>query len=49
MAPVAGGVADAEKDRLIFLPGLLKGLLSPRVPVNRVVGVLQEIRTALVD
>ena len=41
VAPVAGGVADAQQDRFIFLPGPLQRLLAPGMPVHRVVGVLQ--------
>ena len=40
MAPVAGAVADAEKDRLVLLLGFLKGLPPPGVPVHRLLGVL---------
>jgi hypothetical protein len=49
MAPVAGGIADAEKDRLIFPSGLLKGLLSPGMPLYGVMRVLQEVRAGFVD
>ena len=49
VAPVAGGVADAEQDRLVLAPGALERLGAPRVPVDRVVGVLAEIRARLVD
>ena len=48
VAPVAGRVADAQKDRLVFRPGLGECLLSPRVPVHRVAGVLQQVRARLV-
>ena len=43
VAPVAGGVADREEHRLVLGPGLREGLLAPRVPVDRVVGVLEEV------
>ena len=43
MAPVAGGIADAQKHRLFLPPGPGKGLLPPWQPVHRVVGVLQKI------
>ena len=47
VAPVAGGVADREEDRPVL--GLRPGerLRSPRVPVDRVVGVLEEVRAGL--
>ena len=48
VAPVAGAVAHAEKDGLVLLPGPLEGLLTPGVPVHRVVSVLAEIGAGLV-
>src|SRR5262249_59934569 len=44
-----GGVADAQEDRLSFRPGLSQRLLAPRVPIDRIVRVLQQIRTRLID
>ena len=49
VAPVAGGVADGQQDRLVLGPRLLKGLRSPGIPVDGVVGVLDQIRAHLVD
>ena len=43
MAPVAGGVADREQDRLVGRLRLGQCLRPPRAPVHRVVAVLQEI------
>ena len=43
MAPVTGGVADAQKDRDVASFGILEGVASPRVPVDGIVRVLQEI------
>ncbi len=43
VAPVAGGVADAQQDRLVFALRSLKSLGSPRVPVDGVVRVLEEV------
>ena len=48
VAPVAGRIADREEDRLVLLPRARERLLAPRVPVDGVVGVLQEIRARLV-
>ncbi len=45
MAPVAGRVADAQKDRLILLTGQFKRLLTPREPIYWIVLVLKEIGT----
>ncbi len=47
VAPVAGGVADGEEDRLVFLARLGERLLAPGIPVDRVVGVLEEVRALL--
>ncbi len=47
VAPVAGGVADREQDRPVELAGAGERLLAPRVPVDRVAGVLQEVGARL--
>jgi hypothetical protein len=47
VTPVTGGVANGEEDRLVFLPGPGQGFLTPGIPVNRVSGMLQQIRTVL--
>jgi hypothetical protein len=49
MAPVAGRIANADEHHFIFGYGLLEGFRIPCMPVNRVVGVLQKIRTGFVD
>jgi hypothetical protein len=43
VAPVAGRIADRQQDRLGLAARLFQGFLAPRVPVDRVVGVLQQI------
>ena len=43
VAPVASGIADREEDRTVLRPRPLKGFRPPRVPVHRVVRVLQKI------
>ena len=47
VAPVTCGVADRQEDGTVLGPGPGEGLLAPRVPVHRVVGVLAEIGTRL--
>src|SRR6202011_2529523 len=47
VAPVAGAVADAQQDRLVFGPRSRQRLLAPWIPVDRVVGMLEEVRTGL--
>jgi hypothetical protein len=49
MAPIAGAVADREEDQSVLPSRLGNGFLAPRIPVNRIVGVLQEIRTGGAD
>jgi hypothetical protein len=49
VAPVAGGVADRQQDRLVLLAGPLQRLRPPRVPVDGVPGVLQQVRAGLLD
>ena len=43
VAPVAGRVADREQDRLVLGAGPRERLVAPRVPVDRIVRVLQEV------
>ena len=47
VAPVARRVADRQKDRAVELAGFVERLLPPRVPVDRIVGVLQKVWAAL--
>ena len=47
VAPVARRVADRQKDRAVELARFVERLLPPGVPVDRILGVLQEIRAAL--
>ena len=48
VAPVARRVADAQQDRLVFALRLLERLGTPRIPVDRIVGVLEEVRAGFV-
>ena len=41
VAPVAGAVANGEKDRPVELAGLLQRLLAPGMPIDGIIGVLQ--------
>src|SRR5207247_10020112 len=49
VAPVAGGVADAEQHRPPLAPRGREGLVAPRAPVDGVVRVLEEVRARLED
>ncbi len=48
VVPVAGGVADGKKDGLVLAARLIERLGAPGIPVHRVVGVLQQVRTLFV-
>ena len=48
VTPVAGGVADRQQQRLVLGAGPGERLLAPRIPVDRVVGVLEQVRAGLV-
>ena len=43
VTPVAGRVADREQDGLVLARRALERFAAPGIPVDRVVGVLQEI------
>ena len=47
MAPVTSRVPDAQEDGLVLAGGFLKRLFSPRIPIHRVVGVLEQVGTGL--
>ena len=49
VAPMAGAVADAHDDQFVFCPRLLPRFFRPRLPIYRVVGVLQEVGAGLMD
>jgi hypothetical protein len=49
VAPVTGRVADREKHRLAQPARLVERLVAPGPPVDRIVGVLQQVRAGLVD
>ena len=48
VAPVTRGVADGEEDRPVLLARAGERLLAPRIPVDGVVRMLEEIRARLV-
>src|SRR5205085_3384153 len=47
MAPVAGRVTDRQKDRFILSSRFLERFLSPWIPVDWIVRVLEKIRRFL--
>ena len=48
VAPVAGGVADRQQDRPVLGPCAGQRLFAPRIPVDRIVRVLEQVRARLV-
>lgn len=44
MAPVAGGIADGQQNGLVFFLSPRQGFVIPWIPVDRVVGMLEQIR-----
>ena len=49
VAPVTGRVTHREQDGLVFVARLLQRFGSPGIPVHRIVRVLQQVGTGLVD
>jgi hypothetical protein len=49
VTPMAGAVADADEQQSVRVAGQLQRLITPRVPLHRVVGMLQQIGTRLVN
>ena len=47
VAPVAGGVADRDEDRLGLAARAPERLLAPRIPVDRVLRVLEQVGRGL--
>ena len=47
VAPVAGRIADGEKDRLILPARFCKSFFAPREPIHRVVRMLEKVRRLL--
>ena len=49
VTPIATGVTNREKDRFVFTFCMFKRLGTPGIPLDRIVGVHQKIRTRLVQ
>ncbi len=45
VAPVAGGIADAQQNRFVLRFCPRQGFLPPRVPLDRIVRMLEEVGT----
>ena len=48
MAPMARGIADGEQNRLSGVACEVEGVIVPRVPINGVFSVLEEVRAGFV-
>ena len=48
MAPVTRGIPNGKKDRPVLCLCLLEGVITPGIPVHRVVGMLEKIRAFFV-
>jgi hypothetical protein len=44
MTPMTGRVADREEDRFILTARFGEGFLAPRIPIDRVMCVLEKVR-----
>ena len=49
MAPVTGRVADLQQDRLVLLLAPSKRLVAPRIPIDRIVRVLEKVGAGFVN
>ena len=49
MAPMTSGIPNTHQDDFVLRPRLFERLLPPRMPFNRVVGMLEQIRTGFVN
>ena len=49
LTPVASGVTDTQEDWLVFFFGFLQCFFVPGIPVNWVIGVLEEIGALFAD
>jgi hypothetical protein len=47
MTPVTGGITDREKNRLVAVLSLGERIRAPGPPIDRVVLMLEKIRTGL--
>jgi hypothetical protein len=47
MTPVASRIADREENRFVQFLSAMEGFLPPGIPINRIVGMLEEVGTCL--
>jgi hypothetical protein len=49
MAPVARGISYGKEDRFLFLFRPCKGILTPRIPVHGISGMLEKVGAFFVN
>ena len=49
VTPVTGGITDAQEDWSVFAFGFAESLVTPRVPIHWIVGVLKQIGACLMN
>jgi len=42
-------VANGEKDRFVFFAGFFEGRVAPRIPIHRIMGMQEQVRTLRMD
>jgi len=47
VTPMAGGITNREKDRLVFAARLGKRFFAPGIPIDRIMRVLKQVRGLL--
>ena len=48
MTPMTGRIANADKNWFVFFPGKSQSFITPGIPMNRVMCMLQQIRTCFI-
>jgi hypothetical protein len=43
VTPVAGGITDREKYRFIFATRFCESFFAPRIPIDRIIRVLEQV------
>jgi hypothetical protein len=48
MAPMAGCVTDTDEQHFVFGFGFFKRFRTPGIPIDRIIGMLKQIRAAFI-
>src|SRR3989304_1995022 len=49
MTPMTGSISNAQKNWLIFCSGTGKSLFSPGIPINWIMGMLEQVRRVFIN